>query len=467
MTRHDATPLAGSFRDPSGFIFERDGVLYRQVNHFYSDDYDLLVQSGLYDSLVGEGLLIPHEEVSAPAAQPQTACRVIAPERLPFVSYPYEWCFSQLKDAALATLAIQKKAFEAGMWLKDSSAYNIQFAGGRPVLIDTLSFEKYREGQPWVAYRQFCQHFLAPLALMALRDVRLGQLMRVYIDGVPLDLASRLLPLKSRLRPSLLTHICLHARLQRRWADRSDQAAVSREGNISRRGFAGMVDSLEAAVRRLCWKPKGTEWATYYEDTNYTPAAFAHKQRIVGELIEAARPQTVWDLGANTGVFSRLAAGRARIVVSFDVDPAAVEKNYLECAGSQKAVLPLLADLTNPSPPLGWNLCERTSLIERGPADTVIALALVHHLAISNNVPLDMIMDFFEQICDTLIVEFAPKEDSQVQRLLATREDVFPDYTREGFEGALRSRFKISRCEELSESRRIIYLARSLRKTGW
>jgi hypothetical protein len=203
--------VGASFRDPSGFLFTRQGVLYRQVNQEYRTHYDLLMSSGLYTRLVGMGLLIPHDEVAEQPQESEVAYRVIRPEPLEFVSYPYEWSFSQLKDAALATLAIQKQSLEAGMVLKDASMYNIQFFHGKPVLIDTLSFETYREGDPWVAYRQFCQHFLAPLALMAHTDVRLSQLLRVYIDGIPLDLAARLLPRRTRYGLGLATHIHLHA----------------------------------------------------------------------------------------------------------------------------------------------------------------------------------------------------------------------------------------------------------------
>ncbi len=200
MTTLNDEPVAASFRDPSGFLFSRNGALYRQINRVYADDYDHLISSGLYDQLVKSGLLIPHREVSEKPVYPELAVKVIQPELVPFISYPYEWSFSQLKDAALATLAIQKRSIKAGMSLKDASAYNIQFINGKPTLIDTLSFEIYKEGKPWDAYRQFCQHFLAPLALMARVDVRLGQLLRVFIDGIPLDLASRLLPASTRAK---------------------------------------------------------------------------------------------------------------------------------------------------------------------------------------------------------------------------------------------------------------------------
>ena len=208
-----------SFRDPSGFLFTRDGVLYRQVNQVYAEDYRKLMDSGLYAKLVKAGLLIPHTEVDIEPANKKLAFKVLCPEYVPFISYPYEWSFGQLKDAALATLSIQKRALKAGMVLKDASAYNIQFQRGKPTLIDTLSFEIYQEGEPWVAYRQFCQHFLAPLALMAYQDVRLSQLLRVYIDGIPLDLASELLPARTRWNLGLATHIHLHARAQKRYAE--------------------------------------------------------------------------------------------------------------------------------------------------------------------------------------------------------------------------------------------------------
>ena len=226
----DVQPLAASFRDPSGFLFTRQGVLYRQVNQLYRENYDRLMTSGLAEKLIRGGWLIPHTEVDAPPADASLAYKVIRPELLDFISYPYEWSFSQLQDAALNTLAIQKMALESGMALKDASAYNMQFHHGRAVLIDTLSFEVYREGEPWVAYRQFCQHFLAPLALMAYTDVRLSQLLRVYIDGIPLDLAARLLPGKTRWDLGLATHIHLHAAAQQRYSDKTiDKNAQTRK----------------------------------------------------------------------------------------------------------------------------------------------------------------------------------------------------------------------------------------------
>lgn len=452
--------VAASFRDPAGFLFRREGLLYRQVNRAGEADYRLLMDSGLYAALTKAGLLIPHAEVNVPPAEPDLAAVIIQPEAVGFISYPYEWSFSQLQDAALVTLAIQRRALDRGLSLKDASAYNIQFQRGRPRLIDTLSFERYTEGTPWTAYRQFCQHFLAPLALMAKRDIRLNQLLRIYIDGVPLDLASELLPGATRLNLALLTHIHAHAGAQKRYADRGGEVKSSTAAaSFSKNALLGLIDSLEAVVKSLHWKPAGTEWADYYDATNYTRAAFDAKSERVASFLAQADPQIVWDLGANNGVFSRLAMARGAQTIAFDIDPAAVEQNYRQCRSAKETLmLPLVMDLTNPSPALGWAHRERSSMLARGPVDLVMALALVHHLAISNNVPLPLVAEFMANAGRWAIVEFVPKSDSQVKRLLSTRKDIFDQYNQEGFEEAFALYFNTERKAPIPGSQRTLYL---------
>lgn len=452
--------IGASFRDPAGFVFETDGRLFRQINRGFADEFDAFVSSGLYRQLVNDALLIPHVEHAlgaVPSPAPALAHRMIEPERVGFISYPYEWCFSQLKDAALATLSIQSKALERGFSLRDASAFNIQFHRGRPLLIDTLSFERYREGEPWVAYRQFCQHFLAPLALAAHVDARLSLLARQFIDGIPLELAAGLLPFRTRLSPSLFIHVHLHARSQRRFAS----STHVKKRRVSALALRGLVDSLAGAVRALRWTPAGTEWGDYYADTNYSGDARRRKMDIVQEFVRKLQPARVWDLGANTGEFSRIASNGGIPTVAFDVDPAAVEKNYRHVRERKEThILPLVMDLTNPSPALGWDHDERSSLADRGPADLVLALALLHHLAISNNVPLDRIARFFSRLGSALVVEFVPKSDSQVQRLLATRADVFPNYERAGFEAAFAPYFETLDTQPVADSERSLYLMR-------
>lgn len=453
----------GSFRDPSGFVFNRGGSLYRQVQELYRQNYDLLISSGLYRKLTDANLLIPHEERSFEEHVPKNAYRLLQPEPISFISYPYEWCFSQLKDAALATLRIQEEALGSGMSLKDANAYNIQFHRGKPILIDTLSFEIYQEGAPWAAYRQFCQHFLAPLALMSLTDTRLSQLLRVNLDGIPLDLASCLLPKSSWLSPGLLAHIHLHGKAQKNFEDKQVKRPDNASG-VSRTAHLGLLDNLTGVINGLKWKPSGTTWAEYYQQTNYSDNAMQGKKQLVSEMLAAVnpKPKTVWDLGANTGVFSRLSSEIGAETVAWDIDPGAVEKHYLECRSSgQSSILPLLQDLANPSPDLGWALRERRSLVKRGPANMAFALALVHHLAIGNNVPLGKIAQFMSECSESLIIEFVPKSDSQVKRLLSSREDIFPNYTLSGFESEFKQFFDIVRQAEVPDSERTIYLMKA------
>ncbi len=452
-----------SFRDPAGFVFKGpEGKIYRQINESGRNDFEFFLECGLYAKLAREGLLVSHVEVDdITSTETGAAYKVICPEQVPFISYPYEWSFSQLKDAALATLAIQKLAFECGMTLKDASAYNIQFIKSRPFFIDTLSFAVYQEGSPWEAYKQFCQHFLAPLALMSYCDIRLGKLGELFIDGVPLDLASKLLPGRSKFSVGILMHIHMLSKAQAKYAADTNAKSVTSGRKMSKFGYIGILESLEKAVRKLKWKEVDTEWGDYYNNTNYSDDSIDAKKSIISNYIKDISPKTVWDLGANTGVFSRLAMELGADTVAFDIDPVAVEKNYLVARKTGETILPLQLDLTNPSSAIGWNNSERMSFVQRGPVDLVMALALIHHLAISNNVPLEKLAEFFAGVGRNLIIEFVPKEDSQVKKLLATRDDIFPHYTREGFEKAFNTLFDIVNVESIPGSERILYLMRN------
>jgi hypothetical protein len=284
---------------------------------------------------------------------------------------------------------------------------------------------------------------------------------RLFIDGITLDIASELLPFKTKLRFGLMTHIHLHARTQKRYAGKE----VSREevkGKVSKQSLIGLLDSLRNTVKGLSIKTTGTEWAEYYDATNYSETAFEEKKSIVSRFIERVDPSTLWDLGANNGEFSRLASDRGIFTVAFDVDPNAISKAYIQARKDREEnLLPLVMDLTNPSPGLGWGHRERQSLMDRGPVPMALALALVHHLAISNNVPLPKLAQFFREICEYLVIEFVPKSDSQVQRLLASREDIFDEYTVDGFEAAFGSYFETLEKQSVPESERILYLLHS------
>lgn len=454
------SPHCASFRDPAGFIFEHDRTIYRAVADSYRSDYDQLMSSGLYAELVSRGWLIPHQEVPPPEGEAGLAGYglILKPERIAFISYPYEWSFSQLKEAALLTLDIQAAALERGMTLKDASAFNVTWHQGRPVFIDTLSFAVQEEGRPWVAYGQFCSHFLAPLTLMSARDLRLQKLIGEYIGGLPLDLTSKLLPRRSWLRLGPLLHIHLHARSQKKYASADTKVSAT----LSGKALKNLVAGLRLAVEALKFPHPATEWGDYYSDTNYTAEQFQEKKEVIAGWLGEISPQTVCDLGANDGTFSRLAEGSAALIVAADIDPVAVELNYRRCRqDGDRKLLPLLQDLTQPSPGRGWQLKERSGLFDRLKTELGLALALVHHLVIGNNTPLPKICGMLAEIAPVWIVEFPDKKDSQVQRLLLNREDIFNDYSLPGFEQALETKFEIVKKHQITGSHRTLYLARA------
>lgn len=450
--------IPGSFRDPSGFVFYSGETLLRSVNRCYADQYDHLMKSGLYDEAVQQRLLIPHREVPPKPVCPPETYRLLQPTIIPFISYPYEWCFSQLKDAALTVIHLQQLAMEYGMTLKDAPAYNIQFLKGRPVWIDTLSFEKYNRLSPWAAYQQFCQHFLAPLSLMAWSDFRLIHLMKSNIDGIPLSLASSLLPTRTWLNSGILFHVHLHARSQRKNTTIDDKV---RSRTISQNQILGLLDHLEATIQHLSLKKPESIWVDYYNDNNYTRESEKEKERLVLEYLLSLEPGVLWDFGGNIGNFSHMAASNGFECILFDNDHGCIERCYTEIKKSgEEHILPLYMDLSNPSPGIGWRNEERTALLKRPKPDTILALALIHHLAIGNSVPLKELARFFGEMCDNLIIEFVPKSDDQVQRLLLVRQDIFSEYTKETFEREFSRYFVIKRRDTIKNSERILYLMR-------
>lgn len=457
----DIQHIGASFRDPSGSVFVAEGSVYRQVNRNYRIHYDQLMQSGLYDDLAGRGLLVSHAEVEHELLGDPAVYKILRPRQLPLITYPYEWSFSQLQDAALLTLDVQKRCLARDMILKDASAYNVQFLAGKPLLIDSLSFERYQPGQAWQAYKQFCQHFLAPLALMSYRDVRLSQLLRVHLDGIPLDLAVSLLPKRSWLNIGLSLHLRLHARAQRRYRGSASPPAKPRRKRLGKKDLLNIADNLRSTVAGLRWNHQQTDWASYYDGNSYQESGFASKCQIVSNFIDQAKPNCLWDLGANTGVFSRIASQRGIFTVAVDSDPGAVEASYRQARQDKdRCIQPLLIDLANPSAAIGWANSERDALANRCQADCLLALALIHHLAISNNLPLGKVASYFASMAEWLIIEFVPKTDKKVQQLLSSRQDIFADYSQNGFEQAFEEVYQIVQSADVADSARSLYLLR-------
>ncbi len=445
-----------SFRDNAGAVYTHGGRIFRSVTKYGKDDYQYFVSSGLKQELLRNNCLIPFKETSR-VVIPE-AWKTLDVDTIPFVSYPYEWSFDMYKEVAKLLLTIQLIALSKNMILKDASAYNMQIYQGKPILIDLLSFEKYTEGQPWNAYGQFCRHFLAPLALMSKTDIRLGSLQQIWIDGIPLDLAHKLLPWRTKLDPALAVHLHIHGYLYNRY-DRNE-AVLQNLGSrkVSKQTLIHLAMNLRDVIDRLDAPTTKSRWSDYIHTHQYSRNAFLLKQRTVRNICKSAKPKLTLDVGANIGTISDIAAEHSNFVVAVDNDPLATQIHYQSIRDSGKRnILPLTIDVTNPSPSIGWNNDERSSFFTRGRYDLVIALALMHHLVIGNNIPLVRLAELFARISARLLIEFIPKSDPNVTALLHHRRDIFTSYSSEEFEKKFKSYFDLQSVIPVPGSDRLLY----------
>ncbi len=453
----------GSFRDRNARVFTRDGAVFRGLNAQASAEWDALAETRFFRRFSADGRLVATEKVDAPAATNDTERWVsfLRHERIPFVSYPYEWCFGMLKAAALLQLDLLLAALDEEMILKDSSAFNVQWVGAEPVFIDIASFERLSPGAPWVGYRQFCEMFLCPLMLQAYKDVSFNARMRGNIDGIGPPECARLFSLRDLLRPGVLKHIFLQAKLEARYADTDrDVRDDLRKAGFAKELIVANVRGLRKLVTRMDWRRRESEWSDYVDCGHYELADQQRKLDFVREAVSAKPRRLVWDLGCNTGTFSRLAAESADYVVAQDGDHLAIERFWrdLSAEGNRK-ILPLVNNLADPSPALGWRGRERKALEQRGTPDLVMCLALIHHMVITANVPMREFVDWLVSLGGDLIIEFVTKDDPMVKTLLRNKHDNYDDYDLEFFEKCLGESFEIGRREPLCEGRRIMYYA--------
>jgi hypothetical protein len=466
MHKNLLPPQRLSLHDPHGYVCRHKNKFYRVVLQNYQQNYDKLLSTNLLKTLIDKGLLISHNEIPLQELgleNDTSVYKLLLPEQLDFISYPQEWSFSMLQDAAITTLEVQAKALEKGFVLKDAAAYNIQFYKGKPIFIDTLSFEIYENGTAWQAYRQFCQHFLAPLYLMAYTDTQLNLLFGVMKDGIPLNLAAKLLPLKARLNMGALWHIFFHAQAE----DNTVKATVKENHNKQNKNFTlaflqQLTESLLATVKKLTYKTKA-HWSQYYQ-INVEAEYLANKITTTKEFLSQSKTQYLWDLGTNTGDFSILAMEKGIKTVSFDYDHDSIEVFYRKMKedSTQSKLspfsLPLILNLATPTAAAGWANTERKSWTERNLPDTLLALALVHHVRISDNIPLHEVAALFSNIAPQLIIEFVPKQDEKVQILLQNKTDFYQDYTQENFEEIFKQYYTLKASKRLLPSERILYL---------
>lgn len=442
-----------SWRDPSGFIFKKDGVIYRQVNQNFKEHFDHFINSGCYDHLVKKELLIPHEVVKENLSGSNEYYLTLKPEKVDFVSYPYEWSFDMLKDAALLTLQLLKESLPFGLILKDATPYNVQWLNGKFIFIDTLSFEKYNE-EPWIAYRQFCENFLSPLLLMYYAKTPLQQLLLAYPEGIPLSITKDLLPKKSRFSLNVYLHVHLHARMGEK--SKGQQQKVAK---LSKQKLLNLISSLESLIQKLKLPEQRSTWSEYYDEA-HSKKYLEEKRNIILQWIDQLQNiSTAADLGGNTGEFSKLLAEKNIQTITTDFDPYCINHLYQEIKTNRLPnIQPLVLDLSDPSPAIGVNNEERNSFIDRCEVDLVMALALIHHLAIGKNIPFEMVADFFSRVGKNLIIEFVPKEDEKIKIMLQQKKDIYTYYTLENFEEAFEKYFDIKTKQAIPSSERILYL---------
>jgi SAM-dependent methyltransferase len=449
-------PHRSSFRDSSGYVYEQDGEIYRVVMSSARSNYDLLMQSGLYTSLVESNRLIPHKEVDAPVDEHLSDIhKVLHAVKIPLITYPYEWSFSQLKDAALLTLDVAIEALAKEMVIKDATAFNIQFFNGAPIFIDTLSFAKYEEGSPWGAYRQFIQHFLAPLLLMSHTSADMNALLRVYIDGIPLQIARTMLPRRLMPNPLIFLNIYLHGRYEDHYRLHDKKAKVT----LTRSQLKNSLLLLRRMVESISLKRQKTTWGDYYSATNYTAHSLSEKESVVLDQLKNIAPKftRIMDLGANNGKFSRAISHLAELVLSVDIDPNAVDENYnINKQSTFKNIVPMRIDFTNPSPALGWAQSERDSFITRTTNDVIVSLAFIHHMVLAENVPFSRVAEVLSRLAKDLIIEFPDRDDSQVQRLLSHKPENHR-YDRDEFEKGFERFYDTREKVKIKGSERWIY----------
>jgi hypothetical protein len=450
----------GSFRDWDSRVFYDDGRILRALSDDGLQDWLALSESKLFAEAVAEGKLVSSSPVDD--AEITGAAAVLEHARIPFVSYPYEWTFAMLRDAALLQLELLRRALDEDLILKDSSSYNVQWNGSRPVFIDIGSFERLRPGEPWAGYRQFCMLFLNPLLLQAYKDVDFRPWLRGSLEGITPADARSVLSFGDLFRRGVLTNVSLHARLERKHADSSrDVKTELKQAGFRKELIVANVRRLEKLVRKLEWKPGETAWSGYRATTSYDEADAVRKEAFVREVVHSRSWGLVWDIGCNEGRHSRIAAENAGYVVALDGDAAVVDGLYRALAAEgSTAILPLAVDVTDPSPALGWHGLERKTMEARGRPELTLCLAVLHHVVISGNVPVPEFLSWLAELQTALVIEFPTRDDPRVASLLARKKPgAHPDYDREPFERALAQRFDVSRKEELSSGTRILYYA--------
>ncbi|MFL1011266.1 class I SAM-dependent methyltransferase [Flavisericum labens] len=448
---------SSSFRDPSGYIFVDNGVVKRRIEPIYFDQYKALKKRGLYKKLFSAGLLVEHNELHSTSTE-----IIIQPEQIPFITYPYEWSLNQYKEAALLTLRIQKFCLDNDMSLKDASAFNVTFHNGKATFIDTLSFDFYHENEPWRAFKQFVSHFLGPLLLAKYHGAPMLQLMSAFIDGIPVKVLASMLPSKTKINPFIYSNVHLLAKYENNFKD--DYQGKTKTSSLSKKSQLNIIKSLYNFIKKIDLK-ESSEWGDYYSKVNYTESAFIQKSKIINSWVESLNVKTLIDIGGNDGTFVRQISSDLDQVLVCDIDNNAVNFNYNTLkANGETHITPFVLDVLSPSPAIGFNNKERQSFLERIKAfkpELTMALAVIHHMSLSGNIPFEMSAKFFASFSKYLIIEFPKRDDSWVKRLLNSKREFkehFDFYNIKSFEEVYTGHFSIVEKVEINDSERVMYL---------
>lgn len=456
------TPDGGSFRDPCGKIYRgAAGEVYRATDQKTTDTLNTLLAQPFHQKWRATDDIIATDPADITIDDWHGVFRH---PPLPFISYPYEWPFSMLRDAALLQLRLQQEALENGWTFKDATPYNIQWRGTRPVFIDTASLIPAAPGAPWSAHRQFCTLYLYPLLIAAHRGISHTGILRAHLDGLSAQQAARYFPGLQRFKKGVPAHILFPAAVQRRLAaapPKPPKTPPTAHRPQSPTTQFGLLHGLRQTLLALRPPAASTEWSDYATQHSYSPSDYEAKKQFV-QQIAAARPRRlVWDLGANTGDFALLCTPHADHVVAADGDEQAIERLYLKQRKKAKNtadnLIPLIQNVANFSPAQGFAGQERRAFDHREPPQLILCLALVHHLRISANIPMPLFLDWLRATDAEAIVEYVDRDDNMTQRLLQNKQESYPDYNRTAFRAQLLARFTIAAEKPLKQGTRILY----------
>lgn len=444
-------------------FYAEDGTVLRGLTGEALEDFRLVAATSFFRRAIVHGRIVETELLEPTPADLDGYPAALRHERIPFVSYPYEWSFSMLREAALLQLELLLDALEEHVILKDGSSYNVQWKGPTPIFVDVGSLESMRPGEAWAGYRQFCMLNLYPLLLQAYKNVPFNARLRGSLEGISPAELRHLFSLRDLLRPGVFTHVRLHGSLEQRHASSAQNVrAELKEAGFGTALIRSNVKRLQRLVRRLEAPSSPSAWTRYGPTTTYEDADADRKAQFVRSAAASRRWRLVWDVGAGHGRYTRIAAEHADYAVALDADPAVVDRLYRSLAAEgARSILPLVADVADPSPALGWRGRERVRLEERGRPELVLCLALVHHLALSANVPLAELVGWLRSLDAALVVEFVTPDDPMAKRLLERkRAGLHADYDRATFESLLGEAFAIERTEELASGSRVLYFCR-------